>query len=390
MAIFVSLILISAWLLSLYNLGYIFVAKVLGYRVSQVLIGYGWTLYEFTLGTTTFELRAMPLNGRVTVERHEVTFKRLIVTCAGPMALLFFALFFAWLQLIVGFERVVPRGAVVVESTAAGSDLRPGDVIIEAAGQPIESGLDLSQKLASWESRELVLTVTTGTQVHQAKLTGFSEANAETHPLGIIFSSVTETKRLGPIEALKKTPEAIIKLVMGLLVTEGNLASPHLYRTAPTISASLAVVVGGSLAMCVFNLIPSPPTVGGDALVMAIQLIHRRRRRDNRARAKAIVGIFGLVIVGILIGSVLCTIPSLTFMGIWAVFVGLFFLDNAVRVVRPVFGARLIVVLMLILLAGIPLTFFSIRRAGFSLPSLNEDKVARIVRWTELNRYWSK
>lgn len=390
MAIFTSLILVSVWLAGLYNLGYIFVAKILGFTVSRILIGSGWTFYKFTLGTTTFELRAMPLYSMVTVERPEVTLKRLIVTCSGPMTMLFFAFFFAWLQLVVGVEKVVPRGAVVVESKASVSDLRPGDVIIEAAGQPIESGLDLSQKLASWQSGELVLTVTTGTEVHQAKLAGVSEANDKTQPLGIVFRSVTERTRLGPVEALKKTPEAIVKLVTGLLVTEGSLGSPYLYHTSPTISTSLAILVVGSLGFALFNLIPSPPAVGGDALAIAIQLIRRRRRRYDFARAKAIAGIVGLVIIGILIGSVLCTIFSATFLALWALFTGSFFLDNAARAVRPVFGARVIIVLLLILLAGIPLTCFITRRAGFSLPSLSEDRTAQIVRWTELNRYWLK
>jgi membrane-associated protease RseP (regulator of RpoE activity) len=390
MTILVSILLVSAWLLGIHNFAYIYAAKILGFTVSHFSIGSGWTVYEFTLGTTTFRLGALPTGGRVTVERPEVSFRRLLLTCSGPIAIFLLAFFLAWLHMLVGIQRVVPRGAVVLESPAAVSDLQRGDLIIEAAGQPIQSGLDLSQALARWTSGELVLTIETSTQVRQAKLARLPGANDKMQPLGFVFSSFTETKRHGPIEALKKTPEAMIKLILAVLVGEGSLVALNAFYTAPTISASLDAIIVIALGMVILNLIPIPPLVGGDALAMAIELIRRRRRRANMARSKGIVGVFGVVIAGSLIGFSICMIPSTFFLAIWSLLMGLFFLDNAAGVTRAAFGRRLIVVLTLVLAVGIPLIYFTSRIAGFSLPVQNAERVGQIVRWTELNRYWLK
>ena len=389
MVMLVSIVLVSAWLLGIYNLGYILAARVLGYTVSHASIGYGRTLHEFTLGTTTFKLCALPVGGGVTVKRHEITFRRLILICSGPVATILLAFFLAWLQLVIGFQRIIPGGAVVLESRATGLDLQLGDLIIEAADQSIQSGLDLSEKLAGWKSAELTLKVVRSGQVRHVKLTRASGTNGKGEPLGFVYSSLTETKRLGPIEALKKTPEAIVKLVAALMVTEGSLAPPNPFSAAPTFSGSLEFMVVGSLALGIFNLIPIPSLVGGDALVIAIELIRRRRRVGDIARAKGIAGICGVVIAAILIGFGICVIPSMFFEGLWILLLGLFFLSKAADVTRTIFGGRLILVLTLLLGLGIPLIFLISRITGLSIPVTNADRVAQIVRWTELKRYWS-
>src|SRR3989442_8702834 len=180
MAMLASIILVSAWLLGIYNLGYILAAKVLGYTVSHSSIGTGPTLHQFTLGSITFKLGAWPTGGSVAIKRHEVTLRRLILICAGPMTIILLAFFLTWLQLVIGFQKVTPQGAIVFDSSGAVSGLQRGDLVIAAADHPIQSGLDLSQNLAGWKSGELVLTVTRGGQVRQVKLTRAPGTNAKT------------------------------------------------------------------------------------------------------------------------------------------------------------------------------------------------------------------
>jgi membrane-associated protease RseP (regulator of RpoE activity) len=390
MAMLVAFLMISMWLIGIYNLGYILTAKILGYTVSHSSIGTGRMIYQFTLGATTFRLGALPTGGNVTIKRHEVTFRRLILTCAGPATLILFALFLTWLQLIIGFQKVEPGGAIVIDSTSAETGLKSGDLIIATADHPIQSGLDLSEHLAGWKSGELVLTVARDSQVRQVKLTYVPGTDGRLKPLGIVFSSLTQTKRFGPFEALKKTPEAILKLVTALMVSEGSVVPPNIFSSVLTINGWLGYMVVHSLLIGVTNLIPVPPLVGGDALVIAIGLIRKRRKTGDPAGAKGIAGISGVLFAGILVGFGIYTLSwNSIFLCLWLLLLALFFLDSALRVIRTTFGGRSRQLLIVTAMIGIPLLFLICRIGGLSLPVPKADRIAQIVRWTELNRYWS-
>lgn len=350
-ALSVSFLLTIMWIVGVFNLGYIFAAKVLGYKVTHSSIGYGPRLHKFTLGATTFELRLIPLGAYVNFKECEVSFRSLIFTCSGPLATLLLAFSITWLQLMTGFQVIVPKGAVIVESTGAVPALTKDDVITMAGDQPIRDGLDLFQKVTNWKSGELTLIAIRGGQAYQVKLNrSRPEKESKVETLGITFRSITETKRMRILEALKNAPEAALKPLLGSIAIAftgasaftGNFRRPNPITntlTSPPLSGALESMSILSMSLSICNMLPIPVLVGGAAFIMTIELIRKRPFSEHDKERLQQVGFLIILLLMIVV------------------------IANDLRSA-----------------AGITMPL---------LPHINIERVASIIRWSGRNPYWS-
>jgi hypothetical protein len=100
-----------AWfpLLAIHEGGHALMARLLGWRVLAVVIGFGRTLASFRVGETRVELRALPLEGFTRPVPRGLSRPRLksfLIYAAGPLAEL---LIVGLLTLVLGFDRMTTR-----------------------------------------------------------------------------------------------------------------------------------------------------------------------------------------------------------------------------------------------------------------------------------------
>lgn len=198
--------------IALHEVGHMVPAKLFGVRVSQYMVGFGKTLWSRTRGETEYGIKAIPLGGYVRLigmyppapegssrsrmrsgriaeivedtralsaeevrpgEEHRAFYnlsapKKLVVMLGGPVMNLVIAIILTGV-VMVGFGSPVPSTTVdsvvdclpTVDSTdgqecapgapaapAALAGLRPGDTILEFAGQEISGWQDLTDAIA--------------------------------------------------------------------------------------------------------------------------------------------------------------------------------------------------------------------------------------------------
>jgi len=347
MLITVSIILIVMWLVGIYNFGYIFAAKALGYTVTNASIGAGPVLYSFALGATSYHLSLIPIGGYVKIKEREVSVKYLIFTCAGPLAMLLLAFLITPIQLMVGSPHIVNKGAVIVESSENTPDLKKDDVIIMVGDHPVYDGLDLFEKLTNWNSGELTLLARRDGQDREIRLKRkFTERESKPEKLGIVFGSVTELKQLGLLDSLKTAPGVMVKFIGHVIVSSilafthqmPRLLPPTSTSTSSRVSAALEVTSFLSSAFAIFNMLPIPVLIGGEASILAVELIRKRPFSDHRRERMQQVGFL------------------------------------------------IVFLLMIIVLGSALLSNFGIM---LPFPTITAERIAPIVRWSSPNAYWS-
>src|SRR5207244_2997611 len=139
------------------------------------------------------------------------------------------------------------------ESSTTASQLKKGDVITRVGDQQVRDGLELFQKLNAWKSGELSLVATSDGQTRQVNLYRQVPEKSKPDKLGIVFSSVTETKRLGLLAALKGGPGLLLKSAarpIVLLSTAGKRATTGTsLRSKSTLAESLDATSFLSMAL---------------------------------------------------------------------------------------------------------------------------------------------
>ncbi|HSP80940.1 MAG TPA: site-2 protease family protein, partial [Myxococcaceae bacterium] len=153
---YLPLLLALGLLVALHELGHLVAARLLGLRVHRYTLGFGPPVLTFRVRETEYALGAVPLGGSVHIQgmnphepgQEEPTsfasrspWKRMGVLLAGPLANLLFALGILFALYTTGTHVVVPLtvGTIVPGSEAARAQLLPGDRIVSAEGQPLES-----------------------------------------------------------------------------------------------------------------------------------------------------------------------------------------------------------------------------------------------------------
>lgn len=166
-AIIIILFLVTLFVaMYLHELGHFIAAKRAGVKVEEFGIGIPPRLFGIKRGETIYSINAIPIGAFVkaagendpTVPRSlagKGPWTRLGIYAAGPLVNIFlaFVLFSAFLALPI--STVAGNGlmvhSVVGNSSAEQADIKPGDIILEAAGQPTHKSGDLSNIVNSVE-----------------------------------------------------------------------------------------------------------------------------------------------------------------------------------------------------------------------------------------------
>jgi regulator of sigma E protease len=159
-AIIITLFLVALFVaICLHELGHFIASKRAGVKVEEFGIGLPPRLFGIKRGETIYSLNAIPVGAFVkaagendpTVPRSlagKGSWPRLAIYAAGPLVNIFLAFVLLSAFLALPYSVIAGSGllvrAVAENSSAAEAGIEPGDIILEAAGQPINKSEDLS------------------------------------------------------------------------------------------------------------------------------------------------------------------------------------------------------------------------------------------------------
>ena len=171
-------------LVAFHEFGHYFVARLCGVKVLRYCLGFGSPIVSRRWGRdqTEWAIAAFPLGGYVKLlgqdpdevvapgEAHrsflaQSVAKRMAIIAGGPLANLLLAIGLYWGLNLYGVEEPVARlAAPAVGTAAARAQLRAGDTVVSADGNPVRAWGDLSWQLlqAAHERRSVKLELTRG------------------------------------------------------------------------------------------------------------------------------------------------------------------------------------------------------------------------------------
>ncbi len=319
--------------------GHYLAARAFGMRVLRYSIGLGPALWKYKPkdSPTTFQVCAIPLLAYVQIDGMNPTeavdpndeglypnkgvFARIVTIFAGPFAnYLAASLMIFALGMTGGFpdiERLRSNevGFVHPHQPGALGGLREGDVIVSAGGRPVTTIKHLIGVNTARGARPTEYVVQRGDRRVTLTITPFFSDEEEGRPiLGIALGSRTVYRTvsageaataalLGPWRITTMTFDAIGSMVRRRTTKDVQSLPGMTKMLAESIEIApqryIEMLIGLSVALGLFNLLPVPALDGGRLAFLGYELITRRRAND---KVEAVVHTVGLlVLLGVLI-----------------------------------------------------------------------------------------
>ncbi|QRG09722.1 RIP metalloprotease RseP [Xanthobacter dioxanivorans] len=332
-----------------HELGHFWVARRAGVRVLTFSLGFGPEIAGFTdRKGTRWRLAAVPLGGYVRffgdedaastpdatrlaqmspAERKESFFFqpvawRAAIVAAGPIANFLLAIaIFAFVFMVFGKQVTAPRvDQVNPGSVAEMAGFKPGDLVLEIDGSPVESFSDMQRIVGGHAGEPLTFTVERGDR--QLSLTATPELKEVKDPFGNVHrtgllgisrslsTADVTTHRYGPVEAVgmgvqetwfvvARTFDYIGGLMTGRESADqlgGPIRIAQVSAKVATfgIGALLSLAAVLSVSIGILNLFPIPLLDGGHLLFYAFEAV---RGRPLSARTQDIGFRIGLALV---------------------------------------------------------------------------------------------
>ena len=319
-------------LVVIHELGHMLVAKALGVHVPEFGIGFGPAIFKKKFGKTIYSFRIILLGGFAKMEgmegvasveeekgEHSPTsypskpaWRRALIIFAGPFAnllaavVIFFGVYMAGAP--TGVTTVVEK--VVPDSLATQMDLRPGDKLVSAYGEPVREWSEFQEIMADRQIGDGVeLVVERGGE--QLELSGELGADPTDPERAIVGIQPRATTVDGPVEALGQAVGRTVQVIglfgwfIGQLATGEINFFDSVSSPIGVVSVSSTVVSQGllsfanllafiSLNLAVFNLLPVLPLDGGHLFFIAAEkIIGRPVRPETIGKVAA----FGLALI---------------------------------------------------------------------------------------------
>jgi regulator of sigma E protease len=320
-------VLAIALLIVVHEFGHFLAARACGMRVERFSVGFGPVLARRTAGETEWALSAIPLGGYVKIAGmaaeeaidpadraaycNQPAWRRFLVILAGPGMNYAAAVALATgLFLSVGFHEPDPRpvlGPVIPEGAAAQAGLRAGDRILAVDGRPVSTWAELVAEVVARPGRPARLEVERGGEALAVVVTPRDEGGVGR--IGVMPSSravQAPSAWAAAARAFSATNQRAADVLSGFwqMVTgrqkaqvQGPLGiAQEMARSARQGPGPfLAAVWFISLVLAIFNLLPVPALDGGRLLVLAWEIVTRRRVNPRVENAVPFVGFVALL-----------------------------------------------------------------------------------------------
>lgn len=318
MAILIAVLVFSVIIIC-HELGHFLAARAVGIAVEEFAIGFGPKL--LSLGRNTkFSVRLIPMGGFVRLLGEEdgagidnpasysnkSPWQRMAVMAAGPvMNFLLAMLIFILLYSAVGVVSENIIGDVLPDSPAAEAGLLPGDEILSIAAKPTEKWTDILSIVRAEGSQPLEFSFRRNGEVRTLTIT--PRQGAEYPEVGI----APRTRRLsvgaGILEGIKETGRmtaAVFSSLAGIVtrkIPAGDITGPigivyfvgEAARTGFLNVLGLAALISVNLGL--FNLLPFPALDGSKIVLLAIELIRKKRMDPEKEGLIHLVGFAVLI-----------------------------------------------------------------------------------------------
>jgi regulator of sigma E protease len=281
-------ILTVTFLITLYNVGYLIAAKLLGFRLEVFSIGFGPEIIHFDLGKTRYEIRRYLIGGRVTHSGTERGLRRLLFLLGGPAAVFLFGCLCTFLYLMNGFTAVVPHGAVIVEvvDPATNAILRHGDLVTMVNSQVVRDGIDLASVLSRCSNMIDVTFCRQSQTNHVVLARNVPDKFGRRMGFGILFESQTQRENLEMTDAVRSTPAFVLRALGYTLDTFATLFRRPLWSTMDygtngpkqlsiTVEFVFVALITLSIGLGALHLLPLPHLPGSQIALGIFELVFR-------------------------------------------------------------------------------------------------------------------
>ena len=314
-------------LIYVHELGHFLAARWAGVRVYEFALGFGPRMVTYLRRNgTDFTIRWVPLGGFVSMKGMEPdeeatpdglngkpAFQRAVVYLAGPVMNLILAVVifcsagsvFGWIE-----EAGVKVGKVEPASAAEKMGLKSKDLVVSINGQAVKEAQVFIDAIQASKGTPVTVRVNRGGQ--NLDLTGTptlrTDNGRQRYVLGFGLDAQYQSgPRMSLDASVRRGFEVLGAYFTGLynLVRTSEIFNRvgsvgTVYRvTSETATmpptAHFSVMAELSLSLFIFNLLPIPVLDGGHLLLLAVEVIRRRKLRPEAQRAAQMVG---LLVIG--------------------------------------------------------------------------------------------
>lgn len=346
MSIILFIIILGILVVS-HEFGHFIVAKMSGMRVDEFGFGFPPRMFGIKRGETTYSINWIPFGGFVKIWGEDApegaeqlpeydrsfTGKPKHIQAAVVVAGVVFNFILAWFLFTAGFMIGMPvpggetmygtpeNAAVVItqvfpDTPAAAAELAPGDVLLRAGNEPIDSGEEFQNLISANGLKSIPVTYTRNGQEFTKEITPmFGEP--ESRPIVGVGIESLGTVQLGPLSAIAAgftlTADITLQTIIGLIDFAKNLFTNTAMLDTVTGPVGIIGLVGSSLAfgfvhlltltavisinLAVLNLVPFPALDGGRLLFIIIEKIKGSPIAPRIANSINAAGFFALLLL---------------------------------------------------------------------------------------------
>ncbi len=319
-------------LVIIHEAGHFLVARWFGMRVERFSVGFGPVLARFKRGETEWAISALPLGGYVRIAgmatgddldpsdhalyANQAAWRRFLVIFAGPAMSYVAAVVVAWgLLATVGLRAPDPAprvGPLVEGMPAQAAGLRPGDLVVDVAGHPVDSWNALVRELQSHPGEPIALGVERpeGSKSSRLELritprddgrigrAGFRQAEIvvrEGAPAAL-YEAVTRTNANAAAQ-LSAFSSLLSRKQRAELTGPIGIAQELVRGARAGAEPFLTLVWTISVVLALLNLFPIPALDGGRLVFLAYELVSRRRVNERVENLLHLAGFVALILL---------------------------------------------------------------------------------------------